>query len=129
MYKFKIVKLKNFILPFILVFFTICLVVFSNSNLKAAKNGLVLWANSVVPSLFPFFVATELLSYTNFTYYLGKILNRFMKPIFNFFRIPQTFYSGFISGIIELTNGLNIICNIPEKNISINIIYWILLLN
>ena len=51
MYKFKIVKLKNFILPFILVFFTICLVVFSNSNLKAAKNGLVLWANSVVPSL------------------------------------------------------------------------------
>ena len=53
----------------------------------------------------------------------------FMKPIFNFFRIPQTFYSGFISGIIELTNGLNIICNIPEKNISINIIYWILLLN
>ena len=41
MYKFKIVKLKNFILPFILVFFTICLVVFSNSNLKAAKNGLV----------------------------------------------------------------------------------------
>ena len=46
----------------------------------------------------------------------------FMKPIFNFFKIPQTFYSGFISGIIELTNGLNIICNIPEKNISINII-------
>lgn len=286
MYKFKIVKLKNFILPFILVFFTICLVVFSNSNLKAAKNGLVLWANSVVPSLFPFFVATELLSYTNFTYYLGKLLNKFMKPlfnirgegsfafimgilsgypmgakiaanfrqnnicskvecerllsftnnsgplfiigsvgisllgnstigflllfthllasisvgflfrfwkkndsknfissssniknrtiklsslgeiignsikssintilmiggfvvlfsvilsilktsnllniscyfmkpIFNFFRIPQTFYSGFISVIIELTNGLNIICNIPEKNISINII-------
>ena len=83
MYKFKIVKLKNFILPFILVFFTICLVVFSNSNLKAAKNGLVLWANSVVPSLFPFFVATELLSYTNFTYYLGKLLNKFMKPLFN----------------------------------------------
>ena len=78
MYKFKIVKLKNFILPFILVFFTICLVVFSNSNLKAAKNGLVLWANSVVPSLFPFFVATELLSYTNFTYYLGKLLNKFI---------------------------------------------------
>ena len=78
MYKFKIVKLKNFILPFILVFFTICLVVFSNSNLKAAKNGLVLWVNSVVPSLFPFFVATELLSYTNFTYYLGKLLNKFI---------------------------------------------------
>ena len=80
---FYIVKLKHFILPFILIAFTMCLVVFSNTNLVAAKNGLILWANSIVPSLFPFFVATELLSHTNFIYYLGRILNRFMKPIFN----------------------------------------------
>ena len=119
---FYILKLKQLVLPFLLIIFTICLVIFSNTNLYAAQSGLLLWANSIVPTLFPFFVATELLSHTNFTYYLGKILNKFMKPIFNFFRIPQTFYSGFISGIIELTNGLNIICNIPEKNISINII-------
>ena len=94
MYKFKIVKLKNFILPFILVFFTICLVVFSNSNLKAAKNGLVLWANSVVPSLFPFFVATELLSYTNFTYYLGKLLNKFSNKFLKLSFIIFLFYAG-----------------------------------
>ena len=80
---FYIFKLKQFLLPLLLVTFTVCLVIFSNTNLSAAKNGLVLWANSIVPSLFPFFVATELLSHTNFTYYLGKILNKFMKPIFN----------------------------------------------
>lgn len=78
-----IFKLKQLILPFILISFTICLVIFSDTNLSAAKNGLILWANSIVPSLFPFFVATELLSHTNLTYYLGKFLNRFMKPIFN----------------------------------------------
>ena len=115
MYKFKIVKLKNFILPFILVFFTICLVVFSNSNLKAAKNGVVLWANSVVPSLFPFFVATELLSYTNFTYYLGKLLNKFMKPLFNI-RGEGSF--AFIMGILSgYPMGAKIAANFRQNNI------------
>ena len=115
MYKFKIVKLKNFILPFILVFFTICLVVFSNSNLKAAKNGLVLWANSVVPSLFPFFVATELLSYTNFTYYLGKLLNKFMTPLFNI-RGEGSF--AFIMGILSgYPMGAKIAANFRQNNI------------
>jgi nucleoside recognition membrane protein YjiH len=63
--------------------FTVCLVVFSNSNLVAAKAGLVLWANNVVPSLFPFFIATELLSHTNVINKIGKFLNPIMRPIFN----------------------------------------------
>ena len=80
---FFILKLKELILPTLLIAFTCCLVLFSNTNLVSAKNGLVLWVNSIVPALFPFFVATELLSHTNFTYYLGKLLNKFMKPVFN----------------------------------------------
>lgn len=77
------IKLKRYFLPLTLFFFTICLVVFSSSNLVAAKNGLMLWANSVVPSLFPFFVATELLAQTNMPYLLGRLFNSFMKPLFN----------------------------------------------
>lgn len=80
---FYIIRLKKLILPFVFFSFVICLVLFSNSNLAAAKNGLYLWANSVVPSLFPFFVATELLSQTNAIYLLGRLLNNFMKPLFN----------------------------------------------
>lgn len=83
MYRFNIIKLKDYILPFIFLLFTICLVLFSSSNLIAAKNGLSLWANSVVPSLFPFFVATELLSKTDIPRILGKFLNNFMRPFFN----------------------------------------------
>ena len=55
--------------------FSICLVVFSTANLVAAKNGLILWATAVVPSLFPFFVATELLSHTNIISTFGKYFN------------------------------------------------------
>ena len=110
-----IFKIKQLILPFLLVLFTGCLIIFSNSNLSAAKNGLVLWANSIVPSLFPFFVATELLSHTNFTYYLGKILNRFMKPIFNV-RGEGSF--AFIMGIISgYPIGAKIAANFRENNI------------
>ena len=62
---FYVVKLKRNILPIIFLCFTFCLLLFSKSNLPAVKSGLSLWANSVVPSLFPFFVATELLIHTN----------------------------------------------------------------
>ena len=110
-----IIKLKQLILPMILILFTGSLIIFSNSNLSAAKNGLVLWANSIVPSLFPFFVATELLSHTNFTYYLGKILNRFMKPIFN---IRGEGCFAFIMGIISgYPIGAKIAANFRENNI------------
>lgn len=110
-----IIRLKQLILPIILLIFTVCLIIFSTSNLSAAKSGLILWANSIVPSLFPFFVATELLSHTNFTYYLGKILNRFMKPIFNI-RGEGSF--AFIMGIISgYPVGAKIATDFRENNI------------
>lgn len=80
---FYIVKIKNWIFPLIFLGFTLCLVFYSNSNLSAAKSGLQLWANSVVPSLLPFFIATELLCQTNIVHSLGVILNPIMKPLFN----------------------------------------------
>ena len=112
---FYIIKLKQIIFPLILVLFTACLVIFSKTNLSAAKSGLVLWANSIVPVLFPFFVATELLSHTNLTYYLGKILNRFMRPIFNV-RGEGSF--AFIMGIISgYPIGAKIAANFRQNNI------------
>lgn len=110
-----IIKIKQLIIPSILMLFTGSLVIFSNSNLSAAKSGLVLWANSIVPSLFPFFVATELLSHTNFAYYLGKILNRFMKPLFN---IRGEGCFAFIMGIISgYPIGAKIAVNFRKNNI------------
>ena len=50
------------------------------------------------------------------------ILSTCIVPLFNLLKIPAEFGNGFISGILELTNGLNNICNIPTKKLSINII-------
>lgn len=80
---FYVIKLKRNFFPLLFLCFTFCLLIFSKTNLPAVKSGLSLWANSVVPSLFPFFVATELLMHTNMVTQLGNILNQYMKPLFN----------------------------------------------
>lgn len=95
---FYVIKLKRNLLPLLFLGFTFCLLIFSKSNLPAVKSGLSLWANSVVPSLFPFFVATELLMHTNVITLFGNLLNRFMKPLFNI-RGEGAF--AFIMGIIS----------------------------
>lgn len=95
---FIVLKLKRNFIPLLFLLFTISILIFSNSNLAAVKSGINLWATSVVPSLFPFFVATELLMHTNIVYHIGNILNRFMKPLFNI-RGEGAF--AFIMGIIS----------------------------
>ena len=97
-FKMLVLKAKSLIIPTIICLFTLFLIVFSNTNLSAAKKGLSLWANSVVPSLLPFFITTELLGYTNIISILGKMLNKLMRPIFN---VPGEGAFPFIMGIIS----------------------------
>ena len=112
---FIVLKLKRNMLSIIFLFFTISILIFSNSNLTAVKSGISLWANSVVPSLFPFFVATELLMHTNVIYLIGNLLNRFMKPLFNV-RGEGAF--AFIMGIISgYPIGAKIATNFRKENI------------
>lgn len=109
------VKLKRNFLPMIFVFFTLGLIIFSKSNLPAVKQGLELWMSSVIPSLFPFFVATELLLHTNLITQIGYILNNFMKPIFN---ISGEGAFCFIMGLISgYPVGAKIACNFRRNNI------------
>lgn len=77
-----VIKLKRNLLPMLFLGFTLGLLIFSQSNLPAVKSGLLLWANSVVPSLFPFFVATELLMHTNFVTVLRVCFQSFYEAPF-----------------------------------------------
>lgn len=111
---FYVIKLKRNFISIIFLAFTFGLLIFSNSNLTAVKSGLSLWATSVVPSLFPFFVATELLMHTNIVYGLGLIFNKYMKPIFNI-RGEGAF--AFIMGIISgYPVGAKIASNFRKNN-------------
>ena len=113
---FYIIKIKRNILTLIFLAFAGSLLLFSSSNLPAIKKGLSLWANSVVPSLFPFFVATDLLMHTNFVNILGRFLNKLMKPLFNI-RGEGAF--GFIMGLISgYPVGAKIACDFRENKKS-----------
>ena len=112
---FIVLKVKRNMVSILFLLFTISILIFSNSNLTAVKSGISLWATSVVPSLFPFFVATELLMHTNVIYLIGNLLNRFMKPLFNV-RGEGAF--AFIMGIISgYPIGAKIATNFRKENI------------
>lgn len=120
MHNVKIIsfKIKKIFIPACICLFTAFLLIFSNANLSSAKQGLSLWASSVVPSLLPFFIATELLGYTNVISILGKMLNKLMRPIFN---VPGEGAFPFIMGIISgYPMGAKIVANFKAKGICTN---------
>ena len=90
--------LKEKSISIIFILYLFFLVLFTKSNFNAAKKGITLWANNVVPSLFPFFVAVELLKHTNLIYYLSIKLDKYMKPIFN---LPGVASFPFVMGLIS----------------------------
>ncbi len=112
---FYAIKIQKNILAIFFILFTISLLIFSSTNLPAIKNGLILWATSVVPALFPFFVANELLMHTNIIHYIGKLFNKIMKPIFNV-RGEGSF--ALIMGILSgYPIGAKIASNFRENNV------------
>lgn len=114
-----IVRLKRMIIPIGVCIFTVFLVLFSSDNLLSAKNGMLLWATSVVPSLLPFFIATEILNYTNIISILGRFLNKFMRPIFN---VPGEGSFALIMGIISgYPVGAKIVSNLKKQGICTDV--------
>lgn len=112
---FLVIKLKRNFFAIIFLCFAFSILIFSKNNLATVKTGLTLWATSVVPSLFPFFVATELLMHTNIVNFLGRMLNRFMRPIFN---IDGKGSFGFIMGLISgYPMGAKIACEFRKNDI------------
>ncbi|MBO4293517.1 MAG: sporulation integral membrane protein YlbJ [Clostridia bacterium] len=110
-----VIKFKRNIIPLLFLAFTLGLLIFSKANLPAVKNGLQLFATSVIPSLFPFFVATELLMHTNIVNCIGNLFNSFMKPLFN---ISGKGAFALVMGIISgYPVGAKIAANFRQNNI------------
>lgn len=113
--KFFIIQIKKNLLTIIFALFLIFLIIFSNENLIVAKKSLQLWANNVIPSLFPFFIATELLNYTNIIHIIGKYLKKILQKLFN---IPGEGGYAFIMGVISgYPIGAKIVTDLYKKNI------------
>ena len=112
---FIFISLRDNMLSIIFVLFLIGLVAFSRENLQACKDGINLWAQGVVPSLLPFFIACELLSYTNIIDILGIRLRKIMRPLFN---VPGEGAFPLVMGVISgYPVGAKIVTNFRKENI------------
>ena len=113
--KIFLINIKRNIIPVTFLLFTVCLIIFSKSNIMAVKNGLTLWINNIIPSLFPFFIAVELLNHTNIPRIIGNCFQKIMKPIFHVPGIgAYALFMGIISGYPV---GAKIITDLCNKNL------------
>jgi len=109
------INIKKNIIPIMFLLFTICLIIFSKSNIQAVKNSLNIWVNNVIPSLFPFFIATELLNHTNIPRVIGNMFNKIMRPLFNVPGIgAYALFMGIVSGYPV---GAKIVTNFRKENL------------
>lgn len=79
----KVIYIRLLSIPVLCILFILCLILLSDTAVKSALNGLRLWAGVVVPSLFPFFVAAEIMNSTGFIRASGLLLEPVMRPLFN----------------------------------------------
>lgn len=75
--------IRKCILPVFGLIFIAALIIYPKSAVASASKGISLWLNVVFPSLFPFFVASQLLSKSGFINIFGILLEPVMRPLFN----------------------------------------------
>ncbi len=90
--------LRCTLLGFVL-YVTIFLVVYPKTTLEAARTAIELCLDTIIPSLFPFFVCSGLLSSLGFSALCSRILSPLMRKLFN---LPGccalAFFLGLVSG-------------------------------
>ena len=79
--------------------FLLLIMIFPHESINAALRGVYIWWDVLFPSLFPFFVISELLLGFGVVHFIGKLLDFLMRPLF---RLPGiagfVVTMGFISG-------------------------------
>lgn len=88
---------RDLLLGLILLTATLSLVVWPQESMNAAKTGLQLCYNVIIPSLFPFFVLSSLVVDLGLAGYIGRALEKIMRPLFN---VPGSCASALALGFI-----------------------------
>ena len=76
-------KKNTIFLSIVVLTFIILFVSSPAKNLEACMNGLLVWATSIAPALFPFLIFTKLLSELNFIETLSKYLSPITRKLYH----------------------------------------------
>ena len=75
-------RVRDLILGLALLCATLALMLYPQPAMEAARNGLELCGNVIIPSLLPFFVLSSLVVDLGLAGYLGRLLEKVMLPLF-----------------------------------------------
>ncbi len=73
-------RVRDLLLGLALLCATLALMLYPQPSMEAAKSGLALCYNVIIPSLFPFFVLSSLVVELGLAGYLGRLLEGLMRP-------------------------------------------------
>jgi len=95
----------TFLLAGVVLFVLLAMIFYPAEIFRASTEGLQLWFNIVLPSILPFLITAEILMGLGVIHFLGKLLEPFMRPLFNLpgsgaFVAVMGFTSGFPVGAI-----------------------------
>ncbi len=77
-------KFISFLIPSLIVIILILgIILFPSESIEAAKNGFSLWVNTLIPSLLPFIIASNLIVKLKFVDLVGVLVNPITKKLFN----------------------------------------------
>lgn len=88
---------RDLILGLGLLCATLALMFWPQESMAAAREGLQLCYNVIIPSLFPFFVLSALVVDLGLAGYIGRALEGIMRPLFN---VPGACASAFALGFV-----------------------------
>jgi sporulation integral membrane protein YlbJ len=85
-------------LPSAVAAVNLAIILFPIETIDAAKDGLLLWFDNVLPVMLPFMIGCSLLASLGFVEFAGAALERLMRPIFG---VPGCAAFALVSGILS----------------------------
>ncbi|WP_343343506.1 sporulation integral membrane protein YlbJ [Terrisporobacter petrolearius] len=80
----NIYKLTKYFLPKVIVLLLIIgIIILPNDSIEAAKNGIHIWVNILIPSLLPFIIGANLIVSLRVVDIIGAIINPITQLVFN----------------------------------------------
>ncbi len=103
-------NLKFILLVILTLVMVFNIILFPKEIIGATKKGIMIWFNSVLPSLLPFFIGVELLIGLGIVKFIGVLIEPIIRPIFNVpgeasFIFAMSITSGYPMGV-KITSDL-----------------------
>ncbi|GKX31706.1 membrane protein [Vallitalea longa] len=89
---------KNLVINAMLMILLIIILILPKTSMEAAKNGLLLWFNVIIPTLFPFILLSNLIINSSLINYINYIFTFIMSKLFN---LPGVAGYALITGLLS----------------------------